>query len=73
MTQRVRITVDVRPDGTMVAATHNVTGPRCLDEVNRIEALCGGTISSSRLTDDYEGTTIDSGADFHTVNVEEST
>lgn len=50
---RKRIVVDVHPDGTMSAATQGITGPSCLDEVARIEALCGGTIASSTLTDDY--------------------
>jgi hypothetical protein len=57
----------------MVAATHDVAGPGCLDEVQRIEALCGGTVASSRLTDDYERTNSDHEAVTPTVDVEEAT
>lgn len=53
---RKRIVIDVHLDGTMAAATHGVTGPSCLDEVARIEALCGEAVTSSRLTDDYDRT-----------------
>ncbi|CAN5550326.1 hypothetical protein BH24ACT5_BH24ACT5_14390 [soil metagenome] len=48
-----RIVIDVHGDGTVVATTHGVIGPSCLDEVARIENLAGTTVESSRLTADY--------------------
>ncbi len=53
---RKRILIKVRPDGTVSASTQGVTGPSCLDEVNRIQALCGGDVSDSKLTEDYHVT-----------------
>ncbi|QXC59908.1 DUF2997 domain-containing protein [Aquihabitans sp. G128] len=50
---RKRITVQVLADGTLRAETSGVTGPGCLDEVARIEALCGETVTDSSLTPDY--------------------
>lgn len=48
-----RIVVTVRPDGTISAETRGLKGPACLDEVSRIEALCGAPISESQLTAEY--------------------
>lgn len=48
-----RIVVTVRPDGTISAETRGLKGPACLDEVPRIEALCGERISESALTKEY--------------------
>jgi len=53
---RKRILIKVRPDGTVSASTQGVTGPSCLDDVNRIQALCGGDVSDSTLTEDYHRT-----------------
>jgi hypothetical protein len=50
---RKRIVVNVLSDGTIAASTDGYTGSTCLDEVARIEGLCGGTVVSSSLTDDY--------------------
>jgi len=48
-----RISVSVRPDGTVAATTHGIQGPGCLDEVARIEKLTGATTSDSQLTADF--------------------
>jgi hypothetical protein len=53
MTERKRIVVDVRIDGTIMAATQGIAGPACLDEADRIAELCGEQITSSALTADY--------------------
>ena len=37
----------------MAAITKGLKGPSCLDEVARIEALCGAEVSTSDLTEDY--------------------
>ncbi|HTN99306.1 MAG TPA: DUF2997 domain-containing protein [Microthrixaceae bacterium] len=48
-----RITVQVHADGTMAAETHGFSGATCLDEVSRIEELCGERAASSKLTEEY--------------------
>lgn len=53
MTSPRRIVIGVHTDGTIAAATQGVTGLSCLDEVARIQALCGGSIAGSILTEDY--------------------
>jgi hypothetical protein len=54
--QQKRIMIDVHTDGTIAATTKGITGPSCLDEITRIEMLCGGVTANSRLTDDYRAT-----------------
>ena len=51
MTLRLRIAV--RPDGTIVAETEGIQGPACLDELDRIRRLTGGSVESSRLSNDF--------------------
>lgn len=51
MTRRLRISI--QPDGTIVAETQGVSGPDCLDELERIRVFTGGTIESSKLTNDF--------------------
>ena len=50
----VRLVVTVAPDGTITAATENVTGPACMDQMDVLEGLCAPAKTvSSRLTEDY--------------------
>lgn len=50
----VRLVVTVAPDGTITAATENVTGPACMDQLELLEGLCAPAKTvSSRLTQDY--------------------
>lgn len=70
---RKRIVVDVRSDGTMAAGTQGVVGPPCLDEVSRIEVLCGEPISSSELTDDYHRDATSESANLQAEILEENT
>lgn len=57
---RKRITVQVLADGTLRAETSGVAGPDCLNEVARIEALCGEAVAESNLTPDYHASTTSS-------------
>lgn len=59
-----RITLTVRPDGTIHATTQNVRGSDCMSLLDPIQQLCpGAVVAHSQLT-----------ADFHITNtsVEES-
>jgi hypothetical protein len=50
----VRLVVTVAPDGTITAATKNVTGPACMDQMELLEGLCAPAKTvGSRLTEDY--------------------
>lgn len=50
----VRLVVKVARDGTITAATDNVTGPACMDQIGLLEGLCAPAKTvSSRLTEDY--------------------
>lgn len=50
----VRLVVTVAPDGTITAATENVTGPACMDQMELLQGLCApANTVSSRLTEDY--------------------
>jgi hypothetical protein len=54
----VQIVVTVGPDGTITAATKNITGPGCMDHMELIEGLCAPAKTvGSRLTADYHATT----------------
>ena len=51
---RRRISIHVRPDGSIVAATQGTTGPKCLEELELIQQLCDGAVlTESKLTSDY--------------------
>jgi hypothetical protein len=52
----MQIRIDVRSDGTIEATTVGIKGTKCLDEVERIEALVGERAQSSRLTADFTDT-----------------
>lgn len=50
----VRFVVTVAADGTLTAATENITGPACLDQLELLKGLCAPAKTvSSRLTEDY--------------------
>jgi hypothetical protein len=50
----VRLVVSVASDGTITAATENVTGPACMDQMELLEGLCAPARTvGSRLTEDY--------------------
>ncbi len=50
----VRLVVTVAPDGTITAATENITGPSCMEHFELLEGLCAPAKTvSSRLTEDY--------------------
>lgn len=49
-----QIVIEVDPDGLMRATTHGYEGPDCLDEIARIEDLCGAPMVESELTSDYD-------------------
>ena len=53
-----RIVVTVAADGTISAATKDVTGPRCMDQMDVITTLCApAAVVDSRLTEDYQAST----------------
>ncbi len=50
----VRIVISVAPDGTITAATENIKGPGCMDQMELMEGLCAPAKTvGSRLTEDY--------------------
>jgi hypothetical protein len=50
----VRIVVTVAPNGTITAATENIKGPGCMDQMELLEGLCAPAKTvGSRLTEDY--------------------
>ncbi|MGX1810003.1 DUF2997 domain-containing protein [Nocardia sp. NPDC055321] len=53
MSEPVRITVVVGPDGQIRAETHNVVGERCLPYVQLLEDLLDATTSESDYTADW--------------------
>jgi len=49
-----RITVTIKPDGTIVAEASGQPGPACMDDLATIQAMCqGATVKDSRLTPEY--------------------
>ena len=54
---RGRIVVRVAPDGSVVAETHDLVGPACLDQIAVLEELLGARTESSAFTADYDRTT----------------
>jgi len=49
-----RITVSVRPDGSIVAESSGHGGPECLDDLAIITAMCdSAVILDSKLTTEY--------------------
>jgi hypothetical protein len=68
MTERKRILVDVRADGTITAATQGIAGPACLDEADRIAELCGADIVSSELTPDYARPAVSAEAEWSVID-----
>lgn len=47
----------VGADGAVVAETHGVTGPACLDYIAVLEGLLEARVEQSAFTADYERTT----------------
>ncbi len=56
----VRIVVTVAPDGTITAATANIKGPGCMDQMQLLEGLCAPAKTvGSRLTENYHASVRD--------------
>ncbi|GIE34625.1 hypothetical protein Ait01nite_076700 [Actinoplanes italicus] len=53
MSDRPRIVVTVKPDGTVNAETVDIRGERCLDYIALLEDLVDGRVEDSAYTSDY--------------------
>ncbi|WP_197537339.1 DUF2997 domain-containing protein [Modestobacter italicus] len=64
--------VTVAADGTITAATENVDGPKCMDQMELLEGLCAPARTvGSRLTADYRAVVQqDAEATTHVIETE---
>ena len=51
--RRARIVVRVAVDGSVVAETHDIVGPACLDQIAVLEELLEARTETSAFTADY--------------------
>jgi len=51
-----QIIVTVKPDGTISAKTHGITGANCLDDIDRLEQLLLAETVESHYTADFHRT-----------------
>ncbi len=55
-----RITVRIRPDGSIEAETHGMRGPECLPYIERLERLTDSEAVDSWYTDEFFETQLES-------------
>ncbi|GAA1378757.1 DUF2997 domain-containing protein [Luteococcus sanguinis] len=51
-----RLTVTIRPDGSILADAQDRPGPSCLEAIDDLKRMTGGQIVESRATASFYGT-----------------